>query len=396
MGFADEMRALMDARGISGKALAREVPCDPALICRYRNGKQPPSVNMARRIDDALGAGGALAALAGPGRRAMLAGSLLAGSMLGLGPGTRDLLAWAERHPPQIDTAAVESLAELLTAQRRADDALGSAVMLQSALAQVTAVENLVRQARGPVRPALLGIAQQWTQFGGWLCRNTARFVQAEIQIRHSLDWAAELNDRTMTSTALTNKSEMAAYSGDARTAIGLAQAAQDTRAATGQRALAAIFEARGHGLAGGHAAADRKLGRAHDLAAALADRPQDRRPWSYWMTPAFFRNEAGITCAYLAADPRWHARAASLLDTADDRTPAGVWASAQNLAYLAFAHAQAGDIGQACAAAVKATAAVRGTGSAKTTLVLARVRAGLQARYPADPRVAELTDALA
>ena len=397
MGFAEELRALMTERSISGKALARQVLCDPALICRYRTGKQAPSAKMARWIDNALGAEGALAALAGPDRRAVLAGSLLAGSMLAIGPDTRDLLAWAERHPPHISTAVVDSLAELLTSQRRADDVLGSAVMLQPGLAQLTAVENLVRQASGPVRPALLHIAQQWAQFGGWLCRNTASFAQATIHIGHSLDWATELDDRTMTATALTNKSEMAAYTADTSRAISLAQAAQqDTRAATGQRALAAIFEARGHGLAGDHAAAERKLGDAHDLAAALADRPQDHRPWSYWMRPAFFRNEEGITCAHLAADPRWHARAVSLLETADDGTPTGVWASAQNRTYLAFAHAQAGDVEQACAVAVRASGAVRAAGSAKTTLVLARVHADLQTRHPDDPRVAELTDALA
>jgi len=352
---------------------------------------------MARRIDDALGAEGALAALAGPGRRAVLAASLLAGSMLTIGPGTRELLAWAERDPPQIDAAVVESLADLLTAQRRADDVLGSAVMFQPGLAQLKAVEHLVRQARGPVRPALLHIAQQWAQFGGWLCRNTASFSEAGVHIGGSLEWAAELTDRTMTATALANKSEMAAYTGDTATAVGLAQAAQqDPRVATGQRALAAIFEARGHGLAGDHAAADRKLGDAQDVAAALAGRPQDQRPWSYWMGPAFFRHEEGITCAYLSADPRWHARAVSLLDTASDGTPAGVWASAQNRAYLAFAHAQADDVEQACAVGVKASAAVRRAGSAKTALVLARVHADLRTRHPRDPRVADLTDALA
>jgi hypothetical protein len=212
-----------------------------------------------------------------------------------------------------------------------------------------------------------------------------------------SLDWAAEINDQTMTATALTNKSEMAAYTADTGTAISLAQAAQqDTRAATGQRALAAIFEARGHGLAGDNAAADRKLGEAHDLTAALADRPQDQRPWSYWMRPAYFRHEEGITCAYLAADPHWHARAVSLLETTDDSAPAGIWASAQNRTYLALAHAQAGDVEQACAVAIQAADATRTAGSAKTTLVLARVRAHLQARYPHDPNVAELAAALA
>jgi transcriptional regulator with XRE-family HTH domain len=309
MEFAAEMRRLMAARGISGCALARMIYCDKALISRLKNGRQAPSAETASRIDTALAAGGKLMAIAraetGPGRRSVLAGGLLASGLLAIGPEARELLTWSERHPAQIDAAGVGALADLLTAQRRADDVLGSGAMVRPVLSQLTVIEGLVRQARGPVRPELLYCAQQWGQFGGWICRA------------------------------------------------------------------------------------------AQGLAAALATRPQDQRPWSYWMRPAFFRNEEGITCAYLAADPRWHARAVSLLEAADDGRPR-VWAPAQNLTYAAFAHAQAGEVDQACAAAVQASGAVRRSGSAKTTLVLARVRTELQARYPGHPKVIELSDALA
>jgi transcriptional regulator with XRE-family HTH domain len=63
-GFAGALRALMDERGLSTSALARKVPCDKTLVSRYRNGSQPPSLRMARRLDDALDAGGELEALA--------------------------------------------------------------------------------------------------------------------------------------------------------------------------------------------------------------------------------------------------------------------------------------------------------------------------------------------
>jgi ribosome-binding protein aMBF1 (putative translation factor) len=63
-GFAGTLRALMDDHGISSNMLARQLPCDKALISRYRSGRQEPSQRMARRIDDVLGAGGQLAALA--------------------------------------------------------------------------------------------------------------------------------------------------------------------------------------------------------------------------------------------------------------------------------------------------------------------------------------------
>ena len=59
--LAEQLRALVARRGISGSELACQVPCDSALISRYLNGRQPPS----RRIDDVLGDDGKLAALAG-------------------------------------------------------------------------------------------------------------------------------------------------------------------------------------------------------------------------------------------------------------------------------------------------------------------------------------------
>ena len=64
MGFAEALRTLMAERGMSQRTLARRVPCDKGLISRYVNGKQPPSQRMARLVDEALGAGGELAALA--------------------------------------------------------------------------------------------------------------------------------------------------------------------------------------------------------------------------------------------------------------------------------------------------------------------------------------------
>lgn len=396
MNFPGELRALMAERGVSGNELARRVPCDPALICRYRSGKQPPSAKMAALIDQALSAGGELARIArtdaGPGRRAVLASGLLAGGMLAIAPDTREMLAWAERHPPQIDAAVVDSLADLLTAQRHADDVLGSGVMLRPALAQLTAVEDLVRQARGPVRPALLNVAESWAQFGGWLCRNTADYAGADIRFGHALEWAEELGDKTMIATVLANKSVLAKYQGEYGASVGLAQAAQrDNRAATGIRALAAEYEARGHALTGDAASAERKAGQAQELAATA---PDDQRPWLLWLTPTSFRHESGITCSFLAADPRWHARAVALLGT-DDETAPGMWASAQNLTYLAFAHVRAGDVDQACATALAAAGVVPRSGSVRCAVMLARVHADLHARHPGDARVTALAEAL-
>jgi hypothetical protein len=74
--FAGRLRALMAERGLGVLALARQVPCDKALISRLAAGKQRPSEQIASRLDDALGAGGELAALAAAAVPAAGAGEL--------------------------------------------------------------------------------------------------------------------------------------------------------------------------------------------------------------------------------------------------------------------------------------------------------------------------------
>ena len=322
--------------------------------------------------------------------------AVLPGSLPSSGPELADRLDWTARHPAGVDMAVADSLADVLASQRRAEDAIGAAAVLQPTMAQLAVVENLARQARGPMRLPVLNVGQQWAQFASHLCRHAGDVPAARACGAQALEWAEELGDRSMISTLLVSRAHLAAEAGEVGAMIGLAQGAQrDARAATGQRADAAGFEARGHAMAGDSAAAERKLGEARDLAEATAGRPQDKRPWSYRLTPAVLANEEGITCAYLAGSgPSWHERAASLLTVTPDET--ALRAAAKNLTWLTFAHAQADDVGQACATALQASTAVRRTGSVPHAATLRQVSAELTARYPADQRVAKLADALA
>ena len=413
--FAEALRALMDQRDMSGCALARKVPCHRSLISRYINGHQQPSRKMARRLDEVLGARGKLidaarpvaetetepgTGAAAPSRRSVLAGGLLAGGLLGVGPETRERLAWAALHPPRIDRALVHSLADVLAGQRRAEDALGSAVMLQAAVAQLEVVEDLVRQARGPLRPALIHVAQQWAQFTAWLLRNLQDTAAARAVYAQGLEWAAEIGDRTMAATIFVERGYMAVLAGEAGTVIGLAQAAQqDKTIAAGQYRRWGALEARGHATAGDSAAAERKLSESRDFAARLAERPQDRRPWSYFHSPAFFECEAGITLGCLAADPRYRKQATTALHAGygslPDEAKTSEW-GARYLAVLAGVHTQDGNVGEACTTAREVAGTMRLTGSVRLAEMLATVYTDLQARYPDDARVHELADALA
>jgi Helix-turn-helix domain len=123
MGFAQLLRALMEERGLSGNALARKVHCDPGYISRLASGKQRPSRNIALLLDDALGAGGKLAALARP---AVSAPVLPLGLLFGLGlphvmpavPGPGDSEGGDRVERRAFNTAAMGMLAGMLLPPR--------------------------------------------------------------------------------------------------------------------------------------------------------------------------------------------------------------------------------------------------------------------------------------
>ena len=56
-GFAAALRDLMVERNLSVRALARQVPIDAGQLSRVRNGRRPPSINLARRCDEIFGTG---------------------------------------------------------------------------------------------------------------------------------------------------------------------------------------------------------------------------------------------------------------------------------------------------------------------------------------------------
>lgn len=63
--FAALLRGLMAERGLGVRGIARQVPCNHALVSRLRSGEQVPSAVMAQRLDEVLAAGGRLVAARG-------------------------------------------------------------------------------------------------------------------------------------------------------------------------------------------------------------------------------------------------------------------------------------------------------------------------------------------
>jgi len=398
MTFGDELGRLLAERGMSQRELARRSHYDSGYINKLVRGVKQATPAVAERLDEVLDAGGTLMALVN--RRKVLAGAAaIAGAPL-LAALDTERLAWTQRHPRRIDQAAVDSLTSLLTAQRRLEDSAGSAAVLGPVTAQLTAVDGLLSEARGPVRPALADVAMQWAQFAAWLHMSARDFPAALAAWRQTLELAAETDDATMTATALTYRAEMAWLCGEQGTMIGLAQAAhRDARAATGQRAYSASIEARGHAMTGDVTAAERKLGEAADLAARFADQPSgEHRPWLYWCTPQLFECRRGVALSYLAHIDRYRTQAIEALTAGYAGLGADVRGSewtADILVHRAAVHVRGGDVEAACADALKVVPVARQTDSASLRGMLAQLHTGMAARWPDDPRVADLADAL-
>jgi transcriptional regulator with XRE-family HTH domain len=395
--FGDELCRLLAERGMSQRELARRANYDAGHINKICRGTKPATAKLAARLDAVLGAGGALVALVS--RRTVLAGAAaIAGAPL-LGALDAERLAWAQRHPPRIDHAVVESLADVLAAQRRAEDSIGPRAVMKPVLAQLAEIEDLVRQARGSMRPALVEVAQQWAQYGAYLHRDNGNPAGDRALLSQALEWAEEVGDRTMAATVFVQRGNMALAAGELGTAIGLAQAAQrDKTVDAGQRAEGTDLEARAHAQAGDAAAAERKIDETADLAGQLTERAQDRHQWLYWMTPAFFECARGAAFGLLADEPRYRERAVAALEAGyaglPDDQRSSAW-TAPTLARLAGVHVRAGDVEEASAVALQCADIARLTGSVRLRGMLTDLHAGMAARWPGDPRVTELADAL-
>ena len=400
MTFGDELRRLLAERGMSQRELARRSHYDSGYINKLVRGVKQATPAVAERLDEVLDAGGTLMALVN--RRQVLAGAatIASAALLGaLDADGRERLAWAQRHPSRVDQAAIDSLAGVLAAQRRAEDALGSAAMVKPVTAQLAAVDGLLSETRGPLRPAMADVAMQFAQFAAWLHMNSRDFPAARALWRQTLELAAETDDPTMTATSLIRRAEMAWMSGEPGAMTGLAQAAQrDQRAAASERAHSAGIEARAYAMTGDVAAAERKLGEAADLAVEFADQPSgEQRAWSYWYKSQWFDCERGVTLGYLAHIDRYRVQAldsltagyAGLGDAASSE-----WA-VDYVLHRAAVHVRGGDVEAACADAVQVVPVARQTDSASLFGMLAQLHTGMAARWPDDPRVADLADAL-
>ncbi|GGK00479.1 hypothetical protein GCM10010123_32990 [Pilimelia anulata] len=371
--FSATLRRLRAERGLSVRDLSRLVHHGKTLVHDLETGRARPGYDIARRLDDALRAGGELAAMA-------VAGSGLPD------PDEAARVAHVVRHPRRVDLSTVASLATVLAHQRRLEDTIGSAAMLGPVVGQLCVIEHLVTETSGHLRSDLVDVASQWAQFAGWLAVATGRPAGAAARFDRALALAAEIGGREMTATALSFKGYLAERMGQPGAMVGLTEAAMRDRGVfIGQRAYDALQLARGHAMRDDRAGVGSALAEAADLTAGFAEYGGPVPDWHYYRSPAFFDIEQGRVYALLGEhEPDGNRRAVDLLAAGLDALPAeqrgAEWAAEYRL-HLAHALARAGNPTAARAAAE----AVRVVASASGAAALVRRAEELSARLSGD-----------
>src|SRR6266545_2809152 len=251
MTFGERMRALMAERGISLRQLSKTVHYDVGGLSKVSRDLKRPSPQMALALDAALGAAGELAALT-PSRTSLWHSPSVAETMNEtLAADNEQRLVGAARAPRKHDPGIVDALAAVLAGQRRTEDLLGSAPLIEPVEAQLSVVETLVIEARGGLRPGVVDIAAQWAQFYAWLHASNGKLTKADLMYDRAIVWAAEVGNANMVATAFNMKGHAAWLAGQVGPMLGLSRAAQRDGTTPGVRALAAQQEARAHAILG-------------------------------------------------------------------------------------------------------------------------------------------------
>ncbi|MGI5521027.1 helix-turn-helix domain-containing protein [Micromonospora sp. CA-259024] len=350
------MRQLRTERGLSLRDLAKLTYHGKTYLHELETGAKPPTPQIARRVDDALHAGGELAALAatfhGMRRREFVAAAGLAVAL----PHT--LLA----HGPRVGATAVAQLAERTARLRRLDNYLGGADTRQMYAAEVESTTRLIQNGgySQPTGRQLLAILAEQAQLAGWAAFDAGDHHDADGKFRVSLAAAKDAEDRALTGNGLAFLAyqQLAIGSRGTETASAACEAAGAT-ATPRVRTLLHLRAAWAFAAAGDAPAADRHLGIGTTLLNERDDRPEP--DWVYWVDSTEGEIMTGRCWAVLhrplRAIPVLERALATFCDTqARDK--------ALYLSWLADAYLDANEIEQACQTAGSAVRLAGGVGS--------------------------------
>ncbi|MDH2388730.1 helix-turn-helix transcriptional regulator [Streptomyces sp. HNM0663] len=294
--FSDLARRALRDNGYSMRAAARATGYDVGYLSRVLNGKQKPSPQLAEALDHLLGVDGALTELVST-----------------LNTDDRARFAHCLAHPSRVDDDAVRALGDVLAAQRRLDDALGSAVLLGPTTVQLSTLETLVSESgksgNADVGLRLRAVVAEWIRFAGWLHASLRKDQEAVRLFVKAEELADEANDPVTAALAISFRGYVARQRGNWPGVVRASIAARESpgahyvqrtfdtlQAAQGHAGLAeAVARMEGVGQQRHHEDARRMLDTASSMIENMTGDKAAPPPSVYWYSPTFFRMNIGM-----------------------------------------------------------------------------------------------------
>lgn len=276
-----------------------------------------------------------------------------------------------------VELPDVEAVTQMTTAFRHQDNRYGGGHVREQVVAYLN--HDVAPMLTGRYDPttgaALLGAAAQVTQLAAWTSYDVGRHATAQRYMSQALRMATAAGDKAMCAEILAAMSHQAAYLKQPIEAIDLARASAQSAASVGVGALqaeAAVLEAQGHALTGDESACAASL----DIAERQFDRAENTTApqWLGYFDEAYLAAKFGHCFAALGRGDLAVRFAQKSLDM-DDRYARG---RQFNLALLAKAHQQAGDVEQAAAVGQQTIVASSGLKSQRASDYLTDVAARL------------------
>jgi transcriptional regulator with XRE-family HTH domain len=289
MPFGATLRRYRVAAGLSLSDLARRVHYSKSHLCKIETGRRGASLDLARRCDAALDAGGALSSLVPPaGIRSLSPATEPSYDQWIIrvdGSGRGGFGAVANRESPRADSISPLTWAmppgivarhrksrelslfrSIFDEMRRLGHGMAPAALLPILIAQTHALRLLASTSGMPARAEALFLASRFAEYTGWLAQEAGDDQGALWWTDRAVEFASACGDTDLAAYALERRGLVAMYRYDARETIAVTQRAQAARCSARVRGLAALREAQGHALAGDYGRCRRALDRGAGL----------------------------------------------------------------------------------------------------------------------------------
>jgi transcriptional regulator with XRE-family HTH domain len=399
--FGEQLRKFRERAGVSLGELAVRTNYTKGYLSKIENGHKQANPALARLCDAALAAKGSLIRVVPPSPSPSAAKPTATDVVLSEilryqeEPGPEEPGLDAELVPAQRDRRGVASgpdtVAEFdarFVLARDFAQRFGSTRVFPLVRTELEILVSLIRQMAPDEREESLLLAARYAEFAGWMHQEAGDDKTAEEQTARAVRFSALTDDTDIGAYSFVRRAEIRMHQDDAEATIALSERAQATPLASDRvRGLAAQREAQGHALAG----AETRCLDALDRSNVLLESAERAGSATHVLGSTKSPNSGAMVRAWCLHDLGRPAEAAELLEREIPAfAPGSIRARARFAARLALAHATDGELERTYQIADWLLDDLVRVDSATIRQDVRRLARTL-ARWPGDPRVRAL-----